>query len=269
MTRRFAGSFLVCGSRARVLRNLQSHFGALDRIKSRLVVEIGCTSLQSSFGAGLGFFCALYVDVLCALGGLREDGHFLGQDLGKSPGNGEVLGGAFLLVGDFADGQLGNERRVARQNADVAGLPWNFHAFDRLVHQQVVGRHNLEFDLVSHELILEMLRSPILIPNTLWHDSCYAVAFIFSPASTTSSMPPLRKNACSGTSSYLPSRISWKPRTVSSTLTYLPLTPVNCSATWNGCEKKRWILRARATVSFWSSLSSSIPRMAMISCRSL
>jgi hypothetical protein len=26
------------------------------------------------------------------------------------------------------------------------------------VHQQVVGRHNLEFDLVSHELILEMLR---------------------------------------------------------------------------------------------------------------
>ena len=45
--------------------------------------------------------------------------------------------------------------------------------------------------------------------------------------------------------------------------------PVNCSATWNGCERKRWILRARATVSLSSSDSSSMPRMAMMSCRSL
>ena len=165
----------MCGSRVRVLRDLQPHFGALDRIKSRLVVEIGCTFLESSFGAGFGFLCAFYVNVLWALGGLREDGHFLGQDLGESPGNGEVLGGAFLLVRDFADGQLGNERRVAGQNAGVAGLSRNFHAFDPLVHHQVVGRHNLEFDLVSHELVyavreirLSLSCSPV--PHNLWHD---------------------------------------------------------------------------------------------------
>ena len=41
--------------------------------------------------------------------------------------------------------------------------------------------------------------------------------------------------------------ISLNPRMVSASLTYLPGCPVNCSATWKGCEKNRWILRARAT----------------------
>ena len=40
-------------------------------------------------------------------------------------------------------------------------------------------------------------------------------------------------------------------------------------ATENGCERKFWILRARATVSLSSSESSSMPRMAIMSCRSL
>ena len=45
----------------------------------------------------------------------------------------------------------------------------------------------------------------------------YAAAVLRRSASaTTSSMPPHRKKACSGTSSCLPSRISWKPRIVSS-----------------------------------------------------
>src|ERR1700690_1528296 len=43
----------------------------------------------------------------------------------------------------------------------------------------------------------------------------------------------------------------------------------NCDATKKGCDRKRWILRARATTSLSSSLSSSMPRMAMMSCRSL
>ena len=58
-------------------------------------------------------------------------------------------------------------------------------------------------------------------------------------------------------------------RTVSSSWTNLPGMPVNTSATWNGWERKRWILRARATVSLSSSESSSMPRMAMMSCSDL
>jgi hypothetical protein len=36
-----------------------------------------------------------------------------------------------------------------------------------------------------------------------------------------------------------------KPRMVSLSATYLPGLPVKTSATWNGCDRKRWILRAR------------------------
>ena len=56
---------------------------------------------------------------------------------------------------------------------------------------------------------------------------------------------------------------------MSSTWTNLPGMPVNTSATWNGCDRKRWILRARLTVSLSSSESSSMPRMAMMSCSDL
>src|SRR2546426_1067266 len=46
-------------------------------------------------------------------------------------------------------------------------------------------------------------------------------------------------------SSCLPSAISLKLRMVSASFTYIPLKPVNCSATWNGCERYLWIFRAR------------------------
>ena len=45
---------------------------------------------------------------------------------------------------------------------------------------------------------------------------------------------PSSCTTCSGRSSCLPSSTSLKPRIVSSSLTYLPGVPVNCSATKNG-----------------------------------
>jgi hypothetical protein len=51
--------------------------------------------------------------------------------------------------------------------------------------------------------------------------------------------------------------------------TCTPGEPVKTCATSNGCDRKRWIFRARATVSLSSSDSSSIPRMAMMSCSDL
>ncbi|KAG7227551.1 hypothetical protein INR49_005366 [Caranx melampygus] len=46
----------------------------------------------------------------------------------------------------------------------------------------------------------------------------------------------------------LPPKILLKPLIVSLRGTSLPKWPVKTSATWKGCDKKRWILRARATV---------------------
>ena len=51
--------------------------------------------------------------------------------------------------------------------------------------------------------------------------------------------------------------------------TSFPRWPVKTSATWNGCERNLWIFLALATVNLSSSDNSSIPRIAMISCRDL
>jgi len=53
------------------------------------------------------------------------------------------------------------------------------------------------------------------------------------------------------------------------TFAYVPGEPVKASATKNGCDRKRSILRARWTVCLSSSESSSIPRIAMMSWSSL
>src|SRR5437773_6630331 len=66
-------------------------------------------------------------------------------------------------------------------------------------------------------------------------------------------------------SSYFPSTISLKLRTVSSIFTYFPSRPVNCAATNMGCERNFSILRARATVRLSSSESSSMPRIEELS----
>jgi len=57
--------------------------------------------------------------------------------------------------------------------------------------------------------------------------------------------------------------------TVCSAETYLPSMPVNWCVTINGCEKKRSSFLARETACWSSLLSSSTPRMEIMSCRSL
>src|SRR5439155_1511503 len=51
--------------------------------------------------------------------------------------------------------------------------------------------------------------------------------------------------------------------------TYLPSRPVKRCATLKGCDRNLCTFRARVTTSLSSSDSSSMPRMAMMSCRSL
>src|SRR6476619_2560910 len=97
------------------------------------------------------------------------------------------------------------------------------------------------------------------------HDQpCSFLAF-----STTSSMPPAMKNACSGRLSNSPATRRSNELIVSSSFTYLPGMPVNCSATEKGCDMKRCRRRARPTIFLSSSESSSLPRMAMMSWSSL
>src|SRR5699024_6015159 len=87
--------------------------------------------------------------------------------------------------------------------------------------------------------------------------------------SSTMSMPPTLKNACSVMWSNSPSQMPLKPSMVSFSGTSEPSTPVNCFARWVFCERNCWIRRARETVTLSSSESSSTPSIAMMSCSSL
>ena len=90
-------------------------------------------------------------------------------------------------------------------------------------------------------------------------------ASIVRAFSSTDSTPPTFRKACSGTSSRSPFNSASKDSTVSAIGTVTPFKPVNTSPTLKGWDRKRWILRARLTVSRSSSESSSRPRMAMMS----
>src|SRR4029079_14231069 len=155
------------------------------------------------------------------------------------------------------DRELHEQRRVPTEDPDLAVDA----ARDQLLN---VARPHLpdrcdDVDLDGHR------RAPAF--GCL--SAIYAAASICLACSTASSIPPPRKNACSGRWSYSPSHSALNDAIVSSTGVYLPGRPVNCSATKNGCDRNRWILRARETITLSSSASSSIPRIAMMSCRSL
>src|SRR5690348_11087316 len=162
--------------------------------------------------------------------------------------------------------------RMIGEDSDRADRRPRRDHLDLVVEDLALGRQDLD-----RELRMGHYSSPSSPP---WPSSAFAsvsassfssaACFPSSPESpraslTTSSIVPLRKKARSGRSSCLPSRISLKPRIDSSTGTYTPGVPVNCSATKNGCDRKRSSLRARLTVRRSSSDSSSIPRIAMMS----
>src|SRR5262245_40528709 len=194
------------------------------------------------------------VDRLGRLGVLDQHEHLVVLD-GEVPLGGGV--GPHLVVQQpdpgLADAQVGDQRGVAGEDAHLAlHARRDDHRRVALVDRPLRGEH-------ADRDALALLGAEAGAHAAAISDAC----------SSASSMPPTMKNAPSGTSSCRPSTISLNPRTVSPTGTYLPGRPVKASATWKGCERKRSILRARDTVSFCSSVSSSTPRIAMMSWRSL
>src|SRR6185369_16685018 len=157
-------------------------------------------------------------------------------------GDREELDLAALPDSQLTHAERGHERRVVGQDPELALAAGDRHGIDLARVGEALRRDDLEME---------------------GHQDSSLAAF-----SRTSSMVPARKKACSGRVSVLPSRISLNDATVSLTGTYLPALPVKTSPTKNGWLMKRWRRRARATVALSSSDSSSIPRIAMMSCRS-
>src|SRR5262249_44374765 len=163
--------------------------------------------------------------------------------------HGHALHPVALVDEHRADVELDQHRGVTLQDADVA------LDASRDDHGRLAGPH---LPLGGDQMDLERHRyAPASEPAS---DRACASA---------SSIPPTKKKACSGRWSYSPSASPLNEEMVSSTGVYLPSIPVNCSATKNGCDRNRWMRRARFTMILSSSDSSSMPRIAMMSCRSL
>src|SRR5262249_5245045 len=181
------------------------------------------------------------------LGRLGEhDDAILAVDLAVSGADLQRARARAAAPGERALLERREKRRVAGQHAELAGEARNRDLVDVGVERRALRREHLEL-----------------------HGPYAASRMRRSPFATASSMVPTMWNAASGRLSCLPSRISLKPRMVSLSSTYLPSAPVNALATSNGCDRKRWMRRARPTSALSSSESSSMPRMAMMSWSSL
>ncbi len=65
--------------------NVESRFGALQRVFCAGIVDFGGVALQALFGAVFGFLRARNVDFLRTLRRFRQDRNLVGQDFRKAP----------------------------------------------------------------------------------------------------------------------------------------------------------------------------------------
>ena len=72
---------------------------------------------QTLFGAGLGLFRPVHVDVGGQFGGFRQNGHLVVGDLGESSGYEDPFRRAALTIVQVADLQRGKHGRLGRQEA--------------------------------------------------------------------------------------------------------------------------------------------------------
>jgi hypothetical protein len=118
--------------------------------------------------------CSGGVDLFRPARALSKNGYPLGEHFYKAARDAEALLPGFAAVQPhFARPKKGKQRGVSVKDLEVAGLRRHLHGIRRLIDEDAIG---------SDEPDLQMIR--------IRHSYLYAVAFIFSAASSTSSMVP-------------------------------------------------------------------------------
>src|SRR5438876_2473296 len=244
-------------------RGLQrgTHPGDVRR-RARLL-ELGLRTLA-------GLDRPLLVDLVGMLGEVGHDDHLVGAHLDEAARDEEDLLGAALLDPQLPGAQRTDQSRVVRQDAQLAIDAGHDHHVDLVGERPPLRTDDLQLQRHLRYLLTDargedaqgrgrgrrgrhrrvLQRQPRCRSG---RPSAPSVYLMLSAFSTTSSIWPAIRKACSGSWSCFPSRISRAPRTVSLRSTYFPGRPVNCSATNMGWLMYRWSRRARATVTLSSS----------------
>ena len=205
---------------------------------------------QALFGADAGSLGTVLVDVLGTLGAVHQKKHEGGRHFSDAVADQNLAGLAVHSELEHPHVDSHQHRAVAGLNTVDAVLHGQHHALAAALIELTAGSRDVEDEAVHQA-------SPPFSSASL------SAAFL-----RASSRVPTLKKAHSGRSSHLPSTMAAKPLTVSASGTYLPGRPVKFSATEKGWDRNFCSLRARVTVSLSSSPSSSMPRMAMMSCSS-
>lgn len=121
----------------------QTNFGAPQRIKRRVIVKIGGGLSQSFLSPGLRLLRALDVNVLGVLRAVGQNRHLVWQDFGEAPGDGEIARRCPYPIADLTNRQLGNKRRVSRQNTEFPVLAGYLDLIGILTDKEPIGSHDL------------------------------------------------------------------------------------------------------------------------------
>jgi len=121
---------------------------SIERERCALPINLKRTrlaeALARAFRRGDG---ALEIDFLGALGKFRENNHALGQNFREPVNHCQMPRLGAFAVGQFADAQLREQRRVARQNAEISFLARQLDGFHSLAQHLPRRRHNLEINM--------------------------------------------------------------------------------------------------------------------------
>src|SRR5947207_4468419 len=122
--------------------HLDADQSALQRDVCAVPINVGIARGQALLGTGQRIFGALQIDLFGALGGFCKDRHATRKNLGKSANNGEMRGllTTEIMIAEFANPQLGDERRVPREYAKIAALPRQLHLNGFLSDQLALRR---------------------------------------------------------------------------------------------------------------------------------
>ena len=122
----------------------QPNFRAAQRMQHRFIVKIGGGLAQRFLGPCLGFLRALDVNVLRRARQLSARIVTLsGNTSAKPHATARYCVVAARPIADLANLQLGNERRVSRQNPQLAVLAGYLDLVGILADQEPVGSHDL------------------------------------------------------------------------------------------------------------------------------
>jgi len=126
---------------------LHPHHGAVDR-KSLLLPFLAPGARLGEFGLGprLCGTRALDIDLFGALRNLGENDYAVGQNLRIAVNNRQVARLGPFAIRQDPDAQLGNQRSMSGQNAEISFLPGYLDRLYGLLQHVPLRRDHLKFD---------------------------------------------------------------------------------------------------------------------------